>query len=146
MAYSPDAASMVLGAFISAINSDLRRRARKRKVRGRLQTGNMTVVQRFGSSLNLNVHFHVIAMDGVYAQQPDGSMLFHPLPAPSDEDIARLARAVRMRFGQGKMALEPTKLNQEFVKKSGNHFEGRESNEVDLTTCRVIGRSPRSSM
>ena len=110
MAYSPDAASMVLGAFISAINSDLRRRARKRKVRGRLQTGNMTVVQRFGSSLNLNVHFHVIAMDGVYAQQPDGSMLFHPLPAPSDEDIARLARAVRMRFGQGKMALEPTKL------------------------------------
>ena len=33
-------------------------------------------------------------MDGVYAEQPDGSMLFHPLPAPSDEDIAHLARAV----------------------------------------------------
>jgi hypothetical protein len=33
-------------------------------------------------------------MDGVYAEQPNGSMLFHPLPAPSDEDIARLARAV----------------------------------------------------
>jgi hypothetical protein len=27
-------------------------------------------------------------MDGVYEQQPDGSLLFHPLPAPSDEDIA----------------------------------------------------------
>jgi hypothetical protein len=89
-----DATSVVLGAFISAINSDLRRRARKRKLRGRLQTGSLTVVQRFGSSLNLNVHFHVIAMDGVYAEQPDGTMLFHPLPAPSDEDIARLARAV----------------------------------------------------
>jgi hypothetical protein len=94
MAYSADATSVVLGAFISAINSDLRRRARKRKLRGRLQTGSLTVVQRFGSSLNLNVHFHVIAMDGVYAEQPDGSMLFHPLPAPCDEDIARLARAV----------------------------------------------------
>ena len=46
------------------------------------------------SELNLNVHFHVIAMDGVYAERPDGSMLFHPLPAPSDEDIARLTRAV----------------------------------------------------
>jgi hypothetical protein len=94
MAYSPDATSMVLGAFISAINSDLRRRARKRKLRGRLQTGSLTVVQRFGSSLNLNVHFHAIVMDGVYAEQPDGTMLFHPLPAPSDENIARLARAV----------------------------------------------------
>jgi hypothetical protein len=94
MAYSPDAKTMVLGAFISAINSDLRRRARKRKLRGRLQSGSLTVVQRFGSSLNLNVHFHVIAMDGVYAEQPDGTMLFHPLPTPSDEDVARLARAV----------------------------------------------------
>jgi hypothetical protein len=71
MAYSADATSVVLGAFISAINSDLRRRARKRKLRGRQQTGSLTVVQRFGSSLNLNVHFHVIAMDGVYAEQPD---------------------------------------------------------------------------
>jgi len=94
MAYSPDATSVVLGAFISAINSDLRRRARKRKLRGRLQTGSLTVVQRFGSSLNLNIHFHVIEMDGVYEEQSDGSMLFHPLPAPSDEDVARLARAV----------------------------------------------------
>jgi len=90
LVYSPDATSMVLGAFISAINSDLRRRARKRK----LQTGSLTVVQRFGSSLNLNLHFHVIAMYGVYAEQPDETLLFHPLPAPSDEDIARLARAV----------------------------------------------------
>jgi hypothetical protein len=84
---------VVLGAFISAINSDLRRRARKRKLRGRLQTGSLTVVQRFGSSLNLNVHFHAIVMDGVCAQQHDGNLLFHPLPAPSDEDIARVARA-----------------------------------------------------
>ena len=78
MAYSPDATSVVLGAFISAVNSDLRRRARQRKLHGRLQTGSLSVVQRFGSSLNLNVHFHVIVMDGVYAQQPDGNLLFHP--------------------------------------------------------------------
>jgi hypothetical protein len=94
LAYSADATSVVLGAFISAINSDLRRRARKRKLRGRLQTGSLTVVQRFGASLNLNVHFHVIAMDGVYAERPEETMLLHPLPARRDEDIARLARAV----------------------------------------------------
>jgi len=98
MAYSPDATSVVLGVFISAINSGLRRRARKRKLRGRLQTACLTVVQRFGSSLNLNVHFHVIALDGAYAEQPDGNLLFHFLPAPSDEDIARLARAMKAKW------------------------------------------------
>jgi hypothetical protein len=37
MAYSADATSVVLGALMSATNSDLRRRARKRTLRGRLR-------------------------------------------------------------------------------------------------------------
>ena len=94
MAYSPGLTTSVLRCFIAAITSDLRRRARKRKLRGHLETGAMTVVQRFGSSLALNVHFHTLAMDGVWARQGDGNLLFHPLPAPSDEDVARIARAV----------------------------------------------------
>ena len=32
--------------------------------------------------------------DGVWARQADGSLLFYPLPAPSDEDVGRIARAV----------------------------------------------------
>jgi hypothetical protein len=94
MAFSPELTSAVLGCFIAAVTGDLRRRARRRKIRGRLQTGAFTVVQRFGSALGLNVHFHSLALDGVYARQPDGSLLFHPLPAPTDEDVARVARAV----------------------------------------------------
>jgi len=42
--------------------------------------------------------FYAIAMNGVYVEQADGSMLFHPLPAPSDEDIARLARAMKAKW------------------------------------------------
>jgi len=94
MAYSPDLTTAVLRCFIAAIESDMRRRARKRKIRGDLETGAMTAVQRFGSSLALNVHFHTLAADGVWARQVDGSLLFHPLPAPSDEDVGRIARAV----------------------------------------------------
>jgi hypothetical protein len=95
LANSPDATSVVLGAFIGAINSDLRRRARKRKLRGRLQTGSLTVVQRFDSSLNLNVHFHVIAMDGAYAEQPDGTLLFTHCLRPA----TRTLRAWRVPCG-----------------------------------------------
>jgi hypothetical protein len=45
-------------------------------------------------TLGLNVHFHPPALDGVYVRQADGSLLFHPLPAPTDEDVARITRAV----------------------------------------------------
>jgi hypothetical protein len=100
MAYSPDLTGAVLRCFIAAITSDLRRRARKRKIRGDIETGAMTVVQRFGSSLALNVHFHTLAVDGVWARQADGSLLFHPLPAPNDEDVARIARAVCRKVGR----------------------------------------------
>jgi hypothetical protein len=86
--------SAVLRCFIAAVTSDLRRRAQRLGFRGQLKTGAMTVVQRFGSSLALNVHFRTLAVDGVWSTQTDGSLDFHPLPAPSDHDVARIARAV----------------------------------------------------
>jgi hypothetical protein len=70
MAYSPALTSAVLRCFIAAITSDLLRRARKRKLRGGLQTGALTVIQRLGSALGLNVHFHSLVLGGVYARQP----------------------------------------------------------------------------
>ncbi len=100
MVYSPGLTTAVLRCFIAAITSDLRRRARKRKLSGALESGSMTVIQRFGSSLAHNVHFHTLAVDGVWARQADGSLLFHPLPAPSDEDVARIARAVCRKVGR----------------------------------------------
>ena len=38
-----------------------------------------------------------VALELGAPEQPDGSMLFHPLPAARDEDIARLARAVCLK-------------------------------------------------
>jgi hypothetical protein len=112
MAYSPDLTTAVLRCFIAAITSHLRRRARKRKIRGDLETGAMTVVQRFGSALGLNVHFHTLAVDGVWARQADGGLLFHPLPAPNDEDVARIARAVCRKVGRLLAREKPTENGQ----------------------------------
>ena len=53
MAASPQLTSAILRCFIAAVTSDLRRRARRLGFSGDLQTGAVTVVQRFGSSLAL---------------------------------------------------------------------------------------------
>ena len=36
------------------------------------RTGTATLIQRFGSALNLNVHFHMLFLDGVYVDGPMG--------------------------------------------------------------------------
>ena len=60
------------------------------------QCGAITVIQRFGSALNVNLHLHSLVLDGVYTRPaPEAALVFHPLPAPTDEEIAKLLERVR---------------------------------------------------
>ena len=54
----------------------------------------MTVVQRFGSALHFNVHFHVLALDGVYARDREGRLVFHRDRPPTTEDVERLVEQI----------------------------------------------------
>jgi hypothetical protein len=59
------------------------------------QTGAATLVHRFGSALNLNVHFHRPFLDGVYVERRDGSLRFRWVKAPisaCDEPFASWGR------------------------------------------------------
>ncbi|EMZ71474.1 transposase family protein [Escherichia coli 174900] len=38
--------------------------------RASAQCGAVTLIQRFGSALNLNIHFHMLWLDGVYGKPP----------------------------------------------------------------------------
>ena len=61
----------------------------------------MTVIQRFGSAINLNVHFHVLALDGVYAPVAEvggPSIRFHALPPPETDEVGKLLRVVAHRI------------------------------------------------
>ena len=58
--------------------------------------GAVTFVQRFGGSLNLNVHFHVVVLDGAFVRDNDRTR-FHETPPPSRDVIATVARRVRDR-------------------------------------------------
>src|SRR5262245_18118366 len=66
--YDSKLTSEVLRAFLRALFAELRRRARRRWSIPRSQCGAaVTFIQRFGSALNANLHFHTLVLDGVYA-------------------------------------------------------------------------------
>ncbi len=52
------------------------------------------MIQRFGGALNLNIHFHTLSLDGVFVQEPDGSLGFVHTPAPKDEEVKALLETV----------------------------------------------------
>lgn len=51
----------------------------------------MTFIQRFGSALNLNIHLHMLVLDGAYTFAHDRAR-FHHAPAPSDAELIRLLK------------------------------------------------------
>ena len=65
-ARQPSTLGRCLAVIIRAIETDLIHRAGLTRASG-AQTGVVTLVQRFGSALNLNIHLHMIALDGVYS-------------------------------------------------------------------------------
>ncbi len=82
--------------FNRALEGFYRERARARGIaEGR--TGSVTAIQRVGSALNLNPHFHTVALDGVFARGPEGVLTFHPLDALTDEDVGELVATIRHR-------------------------------------------------
>ena len=54
----------------------------------------VTFVQRFGGSLNLNVHLHVVSTDGVFVLAHGGAR-FAPLPEPTTEQVERVLERAR---------------------------------------------------
>ena len=53
------------------------------------RTGSVTVLQRFGSALNLNLHYHGILLDGVYVRDAKGALRFRPV-TPHTSDVEAL--------------------------------------------------------
>ena len=94
--YDSRLTSEVLRVFLRALFAELRRRARQRWSVPRGQCGAVTFIQRFGSALNANLHFHTLVLDGVYARTELGPTRFVPLPPPTNHEVARvLAGTVR---------------------------------------------------
>ena len=61
--------------------------------------GSVTFVQRFGSALNLNPHFHVLMLDGVYVDADD-QPVFVPAPVLSDSDVQQIVQTTAHNRGR----------------------------------------------
>ena len=57
------------------------------------KAGSVTVVQRFGSDIRLNLHFHSIFLDGVYCKKANGALKLLPV-VPHTEDVERLVVSI----------------------------------------------------
>ena len=76
LARKPDLARGVLAIALREVQRWLQRVGTSQR---QGQTGSITVVQRFGGALNLNVHFHALMLDGVYAEDPKTGRLRYEL-------------------------------------------------------------------
>ena len=85
----------VLNPVHRAISTYLIKKAGLKKKSG-AKTGSVTFIQRFGGSLNLNIHFHIIYPDGVYTFDQK-NVTFHPLTPPSQVELDNLLKSIAQR-------------------------------------------------
>ena len=58
----------------------------------RAHAGSVAAIQRTDGAMRQNGHAHVLALDGVYVHDaPEGTLAFHPLPAPTRADVTEVA-------------------------------------------------------
>jgi hypothetical protein len=80
-AFKADVLTALGRALVDAVFASYRRRARPQRIADG-QCGAVNFVQRFGS-MNLNVHFHLVVLDGVFTQHAGATVQFHAAPPPS---------------------------------------------------------------
>ena len=63
-------------------------------------TGAVTLIQRFGSALNLNIHFHILFLDGVYVYRDNRPPRFQRVRAPNKKELEDLVQRISQRVGR----------------------------------------------
>jgi hypothetical protein len=93
LAIRPKIMGQVLHITHEAISAHLCKKAGFKK--SQAKTGAVTLIQRFGGSLNLNVHFHQLFIDGVYELGPNQEPgAFHMTPAPTRQELEQVLNKI----------------------------------------------------
>ncbi|MBM3345479.1 MAG: transposase [Betaproteobacteria bacterium] len=65
--------------------------------RATADTGALTLIQRFGSAANLNIHLHCLVLDGVY-RRTGGGPVYQEARAPTGEELQGLLEKIIVRL------------------------------------------------
>ena len=88
LAYDSTLVRDILQIWVRAVLASIRRRAGVPASNRRARCGAVTFIQRFSDALNLDPHFHTLALDGLYIEDDWGRLVFRhvPLRIPSHRE------------------------------------------------------------
>ena len=102
LGYDRSLCSEVVAAFVGELSRSLKGRAKRQlglRSVADAYTGAVAAIQRTDSALRLNVHPHVLALDGVYIRRTsNGPLVFCTLPTPTHAEVADVARRTADRI------------------------------------------------
>ena len=93
LAYDSRLLSDVLAVFLRVVRGWYREQGKEAGIK-ESKGGSVTFAQRFGSALNLNPHFHSLALDGVLNAKNN---VFHEAPPVQDEDVKEIVEVTARR-------------------------------------------------
>jgi hypothetical protein len=64
------------------------------------KAGAVTFIQRFGSALNLNIHFHMLFLEGAINENTWGGTTFTRIKAPPHGDMVTLVHSISQRIAR----------------------------------------------
>lgn len=86
LAVRPKIMTEILNIATKAISGHLCKKAGFKK--SQAKTGTVTLIQRFGGCINLNIHFHQLFLDGVYKLDEERKHIcFHITKAPTQSEL-----------------------------------------------------------
>lgn len=122
LARRPELARGVLSIALGLVTRWLRKKAGTPEGR----TGSVTVQQRFGSALNLNLHFHSLQLDGVFVRDKHRKLSFRRV-RPTTADVEELV--VQIRYAA-----------EDWLSKQGCEDEAPDDGLAILQAASVVGQ------
>lgn len=127
----------VLGIVYRAIATHLVKKAGLTK--STAHSGAVTLIQRFGSALNLNIHFYLLFLDGVYVGGSNGAARFRWAKAPTSAELAHTLTHRVGRYLERQGLLEWDAENSYLVSDAVNEDPMAQLLGHSITYCIAVG-------
>jgi hypothetical protein len=111
--------------------------------RAQAQIGAVTLIQRFGGALNLNIHYHMLVLDGVYITQMNDRLRFVSVAAPTFAELTRLIEQISQRVGQHleRLGLLVRDTENAYLEWNGEPAHRPAPDRTGKTPCHDLGQT-----